>query len=241
MWFEVAVAVVAIFAGALGSVTGLGIGTVLTPLFATRMETRLAVAVIAIPHLTGTAWRFWKLRHKVSRKILLSFGVASAAGGLTGALLHEVASSEVLKKIFGGVLIVAAILEGTGLAEKVKLGKVGSWVAGGVSGLFGGLVGIQGGLRTAAMFGFKCGKDAFVATAIAISLIVDVVRMPVYLVAEGKQVFERWPLIVIATAGALLGTWVGSPLLAKIPERLFRRLLTVVVFAVGIYVLVAKS
>src|SRR5262249_44587442 len=53
------VLLVAVAAGAIASVAGFGIGSLLTPLLAWPLGTRLAVAAVSIPHLVGTALRFW--------------------------------------------------------------------------------------------------------------------------------------------------------------------------------------
>src|SRR5438270_7822852 len=78
----------AVVAGAIAAVSGFGIGSILTPLLALSMGTKLAVAVVSIPHFIGTALRFVLIREHLDRRVLATFGVASAAGGLTGALLH---------------------------------------------------------------------------------------------------------------------------------------------------------
>ncbi len=62
----------------------------------------------------------------------------------------------------------------------MKFGRTAAWIAGALSGMFGGLVGNQGGIRSAALLGFDLKRDEFVATATAIALLVDVFRMPVY-------------------------------------------------------------
>src|SRR5207249_4847166 len=97
-------ALVALVAGAIAAVTGFGIGSLLTPVLALSVGTKLAVAAVAIPHFVGTAQRFWILRRHVDRRVLLGFGVASAAGGLLGALLHVWISSQALGRIFGALL-----------------------------------------------------------------------------------------------------------------------------------------
>src|SRR4249919_1434794 len=96
MWFEIALGATAVAAGTIASVAGFGIGSLLTPLLAVRVDAKLAVAGVSIPHVVGTAVRFWLLRGHVDRRIFLWFGVTSAVGGLTGALLHAYASSRVL-------------------------------------------------------------------------------------------------------------------------------------------------
>jgi uncharacterized membrane protein YfcA len=64
------VAVIAVVAGAIAAVAGFGIGSLLTPLLALQTGTKLAVAAIAVPHLAGTALRFWRLRRHVDRRVL---------------------------------------------------------------------------------------------------------------------------------------------------------------------------
>src|SRR5581483_814849 len=94
---SIAVAIVAFIAGAIASVAGFGIGSILTPLLALSVGVKLAVAAVSIAHVIGTALRFWTLRHRVDRHVLKTFGLMSAAGGLLGALLHNVATSPALR------------------------------------------------------------------------------------------------------------------------------------------------
>ncbi len=88
-WFDALVAIVSVVAAAIASVAGFGIGSLLTATFGVRVSTNVAVAAVSIPHLAGTALRFWMMRKSVDRRVLLSFGLTSAAGGLTGALLQH--------------------------------------------------------------------------------------------------------------------------------------------------------
>lgn len=93
MWSDVLVVIVAVVAGAIAAVTGFGIGSLLTSLLALQVDTKLAVAVVSVPHVIGTALRFWLLQGGIDRRVLWSFGFTSAAGGLTGAALHGWASN----------------------------------------------------------------------------------------------------------------------------------------------------
>jgi uncharacterized membrane protein YfcA len=239
MLMELALAVVAVLAGAIAALTGFGIGSLLTPLLALETGTRIAVAVIAIPHFAGSALRFWILRREVDRQVLLRFGVTSAAGGLAGALLHTQAESRALAIVFGVLVGMAGVSELTGWIERVRWGKRSAWTAGFLSGGFGGLVGNQGGIRSAAMLGFNVPRDSFVATATAIALAVDVARLPVYAVAEGGDIVDHWRFVAIATAGVVAGTVAGSAMLHRLPQRLFRRVLAFCLVLLGAYMIAA--
>ena len=210
----------------------------MTPVLGLVVDTKTAVAAVSIPHLVGTAVRFWKLRPDVDRHTLWRFGVPSAAGGLTGALLHEWATNPWLTVLFGALLVFVAVSELTGLAQRMQFRGALAWIAGLLSGMLGGLVGNQGGIRSAALLGFDLSKRAFVATATAVGLIVDGARMPVYLATEGQNLQPLIALIAVAIAGVIAGTLLGGRVLSHIPERTFRLVVAVMLASLGVVMLV---
>ncbi len=232
-------AAVAVLAGGIAAISGFGIGSLLTPALALETGTKVAVAAIAIPHFVATVQRFWMLRHYVDRGVLLGFGVASAIGGLVGALVHDRAASTALTAVFGVLLILAAISQLTGWMERVRWGRTAAWAAGALSGLLGGMVGNQGGIRSAAMLGFDVPKESFVATATAIAIFVDLARLPVYLISDWRSILAVWPFVLIATAGAVVGTALGTRVLGKLPPSLFRRVVALLLLLLGIAMLAA--
>ncbi|HUE71178.1 MAG TPA: sulfite exporter TauE/SafE family protein [Pirellulaceae bacterium] len=235
--FLLLMAAVGVLAGAVASVSGFGIGSLLTPLLALRVGTKLAVAAVSIPHVVATALRFWIMRKEVDRKLLWSFGLMSAAGGLVGALLQSYAESPLLTVIFGLLLTSTGLMQSTGISQRLRFHGPMAWAAGGISGLLGGLVGNQGGIRSAAMLGFDVSPRAFVATATAVGVIVDAARMPVYLVTQGKEIAGLWPELASATVGAVVGTLIGDRILRRLPEPIYRRIVGVLILALGIYML----
>ena len=209
----------ALIAGSIAAVTGFGIGRLLTPLLASQVGMKLAVAAVTIPHLAGSAQRLWILRRNVDRQVLLGFGITSAVGGLAGALAHARVSSNTLRITFGVILFVAGVSELTGWIRRVRWGHGAGIIAGLLSGGLGGLVGNQGGIRTAAMLGFEVPKESFVATSAAIALFVDGARLPVYLAAQSHDIAALWPQLLALTVAVVVGTAVGARLLVRIPER----------------------
>lgn len=233
------VALVGIVAAGIASVSGFGIGSLLTPLLAVEVGTKLAVAAVALPHVVATAQRFWMLRSHVDRRVLLGFGLASAAGGLVGALAHVWVSSRALTVVFGVVVALAGASEFTGWMQRVRWGRRSAWIAGASSGVLGGMVGNQGGIRTAALLGFDVPKKSFVATSTAIGLFVDAARLPVYLATEWRAILGIWPVVVAATAAVIVGTVLGTRLLGRLPQRLFRRMIAVLLIGLGLYMVAA--
>lgn len=234
MTYELAVFVVAVAAGAVASVTGFGIGSLVTPVLMLRFPAPLAVAMMGLPHAIGTAIRWWRLRRHVDVAVLKGFGLASAAGGLAGALMHSRASAGVITSIFAVLLIVSGLAGLTGIIRRLHFHGHTAWVGGLVSGLFGGLAGNQGGLRSAALLAFPLSPAAFVATATATALIVDAARLPVYFVTQGRDLVENAPMVAFVALGVVIGTFAGERVLTKLPTETFRRVIAGAVLLLGL-------
>jgi uncharacterized membrane protein YfcA len=99
--------------------------------------------------------------------------------------------------------------------------------------MLGGMVGNQGGIRSAALLGFDVPKKAFIATATAVGVIVDLARMSIYLLTDAASIASHWDYIAIASGGAIVGTLVGGPILHRIPESVFRRVIAIVLLILG--------
>jgi hypothetical protein len=238
MWSDGLLFGVAVAAGAIAAVSGFGIGSLLTPVLALTVGTRVAVAAVSVPHLIGTAFRLWLLGKWPDPRVLWSFGIASAAGGLAGALLQRWAGNPWLSVLFGALLLFTCTSELLGWAQLMRFKGRLAWVAGVVSGLFGGLVGNQGGIRSAALLGFDLDRQTFVATATAIGLIVDAARMPLYFWSQREELAGLTAPMAVATAGVLIGTVIGSRVLVRIPEQRFRRVVAVIVGVLGALMIV---
>lgn len=232
-WFDAFLTAGAVAAGVIAAVSGFGIGSVLTPILALSVDARLAVAAVSVPHVIGTALRFWFLRTTVDRYVFWSFGLTSAAGGLAGALLQGAFTNRWLMVVFGVLLLFTAGSELTGLARRMRFRGSAGWIAGAASGFLGGLVGNQGGIRSAALLGFDLSKDTFVATATAIALFVDGARLPIYLATQHREIADIGRWVVLATIGVVAGTLLGRHVLEWIPDSRFRRVVAITLAVLG--------
>lgn len=225
----------AILAGGVAAISGFGIGSLLTPLLAIGFGTKTAVLLVALPHATATGLRFWLLRRSIDRRVLLTFGAASAVGGLAGALLHGAFGSRVLELILGALLIFAGASGLTGLSGRLRIRNgMLAVLAGLVSAAFGGLVGNQGGIRSASLLHFGLSREAMLATATGIGLVVDLARIPVYLATGGAEMLAHWEFVAVAAVGAVIGTLLGTPVMRRVPEAAFRRVVFSLVAILGV-------
>lgn len=228
--------ILGIFTGGTAAIVGFGIGSFLTPILAIKTGFATAVAAVGIVHAFGSVLRFWLLRARVNRKVLLSFGVLCAIGGLAGAVLQSRATSTALALVFGGLMVLAGLSTIFGWSNRLNVKGVAGWVVGALSGFFGGLVGNQGGLRAAGLVGFKLNKTEFVATATAVALAVDACRVPIYIATRATELERLIPDITIMSIGVIVGTLLGAPLLRRLPESYFKLTLAVILIVVGVLV-----
>jgi uncharacterized protein len=238
MLFLAVVFVAGILSGATAAIAGFGIGSLMTPLLAARLGVSLAVAAVSIPHAIATAVRAWRLRRAISWPVVRSFGVLSAAGGLIGALLYARIGSRVLEITLGLLLLATALAALSDWTRKWKPRGIVAQSLGFLSGLFGGMAGNQGGLRAAALLTFSLTPAAFVATSTAVGLAIDAARMPIYVWRAGSSLMTVLAPISVATAGVLIGTLFGERLLFGLSEEKFRRVVGILIAALGLWLIV---
>src|SRR5262245_36189348 len=202
------------------------------------MPTAEAVAIVAIPHFIATALRLAGLRHEIHWPTFRQFGIASAMGGLIGAALQARLRSPQLSMVLGVLLISAG---GSELAQRrLPLPTTKFWrlLGGTLSGLFGGMVGNQGGIRAAALLGFNLSARELVATSTASAILVDAARVPIYLLTAGSAIVAAKGIVVVATIGVVIGTLIGVPALGRIPASAYRRMLGSLLVLLGLWLLV---
>jgi uncharacterized protein len=236
-WFFALLFLVAVLSGATATVVGFGIGSLLTPLLATRLGMPVAVAAVAIPHALATGLRCWRLRREIDREVFVRFGLVSAAGGLVGAILYTRLGVSALTSVLGGLLLLTATAGMTGWLSRWKPRGAVAWLLGLGSGFFGGVAGNQGGLRAAALTTFGLAPAVFVATATASGLMVDVARVPIYLWRAGDELLALAAPIAIASVGVLVGTIAGERVLLGLSPERFRFAISAAIGLLGLWLL----
>jgi uncharacterized membrane protein YfcA len=59
--------------------------------------------------------------------------------------------------------------------------------------------------------------------------------MPVYAAVQWRTIVSQWPLATVVTVGVVIGTLSGKWMLRRIPEKLFRLIVSVIVLILGIW------
>lgn len=240
------IAIVALLASILTFVSGFGLGTLLLPVFSLFFPIEIAVGITATVHLLNNLFKFGLLYKAVNRTVFLRFGLPGIIGAFAGAKLlaflgdmPELYLGDLvlnpIKMSVGFLMIFFALTELVPNFLTLKFGKKALPVGGLISGFFGGFSGHQGALRS--MFLIKLGleKQVYVATGVAIALLVDFTRIPLYLQNYPRETFGlAWPSILAATLAAFLGAIIGKKLLPKITLRAVHIVVGLGMIAMGI-------
>jgi uncharacterized membrane protein YfcA len=138
-------------------------------------------------------------------------------------------------------LVIAILMILFGLAEiapgiKGIQFKKNHLIPGGIiSGFFGGLSGHQGALRTAFLIRLGLSKEAFIATGISISLLIDLTRIPLYYNHLAKDfVSIDLKVMLIATGAAFAGALIGRQLLKKITIEFVHLIVGIAIIALAL-------
>lgn len=229
---EIVIIPVALVASLLTLISGFGLGTLMLPVFALFFPLPVAVGMTAVVHLLNNAFKSTLLWGSMDRAMVLRFGLPSMAGAFFGALLLDRLGQ--LDPLYGGLRVavgplaiaIAVLMIVFALTELSPRLSTYSFegrniVAGGlISGFFGGLSGHQGALRSMFLLHSGIGKEAFLATGVAIAMLVDLTRIPVYLRhLDAGWLSAEWPLLTGSVAAAFLGAWWGKRLIPKVTYR----------------------
>lgn len=238
--------------------SGFGLGTTIMPVFALFFPLQIAIAATAIVHFTNNLFKLLLMVKQTNWQVVARFSIPAAIAAMLGAGLllqigtlpfiisynigNSIFEVTTIKIVIGGLIVIVAGLE---LSKRFKnLSFPLRWLSlGGIlSGFIGGLSGNQGALRSAFLIRSGLSKDAFVATSIVSSVIVDAARISVYasglLSGIDLLTINILPAVSIGIAGALLGSLFGMYLLKKITINLIQKIVAIMLFCIGIGLIV---
>lgn len=227
-------AITAFTAAALTLMTGFGLGTVLTPVFLIFYDVKIAILMVAIVHLLNNLLKLSLFSGYVSRGLIRRFGILTLAGAFIGAFMQGKMDSSYVKILLGIILMMLGLKEASGFGERLRIPEKIDFLGGFLSGLLGGFVGNQGAIRSAYLLNYNVPKETFVATAALIASVVDITRIPVYVLSDRGALVNNQYVLVITIAAAFAGTFAGKRLLRKISLKTFKIYVSATIIIIGL-------
>jgi uncharacterized protein len=247
----IVIALVAFGASVLTFFSGFGLGTLLFPammLFFPVMESMFLTAVV---HFLNNIFKIALVRKHVNIPIALKFGLPAMLGSFFGsyALIYTVPPDPIfiyhlgshecvvdsVKILIGLLLVFFAMFEILPRLKNLKFEQSRIVEGGLVSGLFGGLTGHQGALRSAFLVKFDLSKEVFIATGIAIAFAVDITRIPMYFQSVGDSVInDNSVLLSVTVLAAFSGAFLGNRMLKKVTIEAVKNIIAIFILSIAI-------
>ena len=245
-----AIALVAFAASALTFVSGFGLGTLLMPVMAIFMPVERAIALTGVVHFLNSLFKFALIGRRADWPIVLRFGIPALIASLLGAwwlvrladqppiatwwLFDRRFEITTARLLISGLLLTFVLVEWVPRWRALTFPSRFMPLGGVLSGLAGGVSGMQGALRSAFLARAGLSRDAFVATGVAVACLIDVSRVGVYasLFAPHRAEVDV-PLLATAVTAAFAGSLVGRRYLERLTMEAVRNLVALLLLVMA--------
>jgi uncharacterized membrane protein YfcA len=219
--------------------SGFGLSTLLLPVFALFFPLPAAIAAAAVVHLVSNLFKFYLFKRNIDWPTVFKFGVPAMFAAIIGSLLLGTISADetLLARIIGGLIIFFALFELLPVLKKIVIPPKWLSLGGLISGFFGGLSGHQGAIRSAFLLKTQTSKDTYIATGVAIAILVDINRLVIY--GTSTIAFSNSNIstaLVVAVGSSLLGILVGNKFYKKISFNFIQTLVGALLLLIGVLV-----
>ena len=238
VWQLALLFVVAAIGMSLSGVAGFGGGVIILPVLVWLYGPEVAVPVVALFQLIGTAARIWLTRDAVDWKVVAWFVAGSTPFAILGSFLFIAADTDLLIRIMGGGMIVLVVVTQLPWAKRVRMTLWGFLPLGSFSGFLAAVMGIPGPFAPVFYIAYGLNPRAYMSTFSLSMFLIQVPKLAVY--GAGGELIT--PLVVglglslgVVAAG---GAYFGARLLRRIPAKIFAIGVNVMVFAFGVLFLV---
>ncbi len=228
------IALLTLLASAIGTLAGFGISTIMVPVLLLILPIPQTLLLVGIVHWFNDVWKLLLFREGIRWKLFLAFGLPGLVTSFIGSSLTLRISREVLSKALGIFLVAYVIFIIYNRAFKLSQRLSVAISGGALTGFFSGIFGIGGEINAIALSTFNLEKAVYVATAGAISLVIDSTRIVTYV--KGGTVLEPSILsgFLIFIPASLIGVMIGKRGVERIPQEKFRNFVAGFIFLFGL-------
>ncbi len=233
----------AFLTSALTAVAGLGGGIVLLAILVLYLEPLVAIPVHGVIQLASNGSRTWIQRRHVQREVLAYFAVLLVPGCFAGLQVLQRIPAAVGKLAIGVFVLIA-----TWVPRALTLGVRAERLhprrrflgIGAAVGFVTTTLGASGPFLGPFFRDLGWPRQQVVGTFAACQMLGHLAKLALFGLA-GFAFREHALLLAITTTLVIVGTWVGSQLLERLPERGFAALYKTVLTLVGVYLVVTNA
>jgi uncharacterized membrane protein YfcA len=230
----IVVTILSLISNIVGTVSGFGVGTILTPALLFFLPFDQTILLVCILHLFHDIGKISFFRHGIDWKLFFHFGVPTIIASLLGALLVTPEQSTQLAPLLG-IFLIASV--GALYATDYVIfpsNWITSVIGGLISGFFAGIFGIRGAVRSVFLSAFDLSKERYIATTGAISLVLDITRLGAYYFNRIElPTYFYWGLFIFVPV-SFVGVYVGQLIVTRISQQTFDLIVAIFLLIVGV-------
>lgn len=228
------IALITLLASLIGTLAGFGISTIMIPVLLIILPLPQTLLLVGIVHWFNDIWKMLLFREGIRWRLFLAFSLPGIVTSFIGSSLSLKIPREILSRALGLFLITYVLFiifnRAFKLSQKLSVAMSG----GALTGFFAGIFGIGGEINAVALSAFNLEKAVYIATAGAISFVIDSTRIATYIKGGiGLESSILWGFLIFIPA-SLIGAMVGKRGVEKIPQEKFRNFVSVFIFLLGL-------
>jgi len=228
---------IVVFAYSIKGITGFGEGLFSIPLLLLFLDLKFILPVYVVIQLVADVFLIYSFRKDIDMQIIKVILVASIIGVIVGVLFLKIADSVFLKSVFGVLVVIYSlkilIFNKKRKKKEVKKNRIFGNAAGFIGGFIDAVFNTGGPPVIMYLNYVKLKKVAFRATCVTSFFVFHVTRLIMYSV-NGLMEFEKIVIGLYLLPAMVIGSFIGMKVHLKINEKMFERVIGVVLLCVGV-------
>jgi len=229
--------VVALLASTLAAITGFGGAAVLLPALVAVFGMRAAIPILTVAQLIGNASRVWFNRTELNWKVVGWFSIGGIPMALLGGYLFATAPLASLTRLLGGFLLLIVVWRHLRPTMHRTFPTPAFAAIGAGSSFLSALLGSVGPIMAPFFLSYGLVKGAYIGTEALSTVVMHVTK----LIAYGQtSVLTESDAVIGLLLGPImiLGSFLGKRLVDRLPEKVFVRIIEIVLLVAGIMFLI---
>lgn len=228
--------VMAFLTAALSGTIGFGGAILLLPILTATVGVAEAIPLLTFIQIVGNASRVIFARSEINWHAVRGYLITGVPFAILGAYSFVAAPKTVMLRLVGVAILVFIALQLLGFT-KGQISQKGLPIAGALVGFLSGLLGTAGPLGAAVFMSMNMPPLTYISTDAFSSLVMHTAKAIVY--RQGLSDFANLSTLTIAMSlTTILGTLAGNKIAQRIPQELFRRVVTALVVMAAIQMVV---
>ncbi len=216
---------------------GFGFSLVAAPLLTLFISPIKVVVIMTLLSLVNNLFVLNSTRESLRYKLILPLVTGSMVGLPIGVYILGHLEPKLLKALVGVVVIIFAVILTPGIKLPLSWSRYVLFPTGLVSGVIHASTSLGGPPVVVALASQKIEKNIFRATTTSLFLLMNIGILPV-MAWQGLLDWSTVKIALINLPALCLGTWIGMLLSHHVPEALFRRLVLIAVFWMGLMIVI---